>query len=57
LDIVWIENRRFFHCWLCDDWYDIVDGKIEKIVPEHVMSEYRKLLSEYGEKLSTEKSE
>lgn len=26
-DIVWIEPRRFFHCWLCDIYYDIVDNK------------------------------
>lgn len=27
-DIVWILPRRFFHCWLCDIYYDFLEGKM-----------------------------
>lgn len=44
LDTVWIEPRRFLHCWLCDQYYDIVDGKLTAVDVEVEMGVHRELL-------------
>ena len=31
LDVIWIEPRRFYHCFLCGQYYDIINGVITKI--------------------------
>lgn len=37
LDIVWIMPRRFFHCWLCKQFYDKVDKEFVKIdIQKHI---------------------
>jgi hypothetical protein len=31
LTATWIVNKRYFHCWFCRIYYDIVDKKMVKI--------------------------
>lgn len=45
-DVVWIMPRRFFHCWLCDIYYDIIDDKFTAINIEETMNVSKSALSE-----------
>lgn len=52
LDIVWLMPRRFYHCWLEDTWYDIVDNVVTLIdieettgIPKEVLDN---LMESYG---------
>lgn len=36
-DYVWIMPRRFFHCWLCDKYYDIIDGTMIEVDVKSIM--------------------
>ena len=39
LDVIWVEPRRFFRCWLCEKLYDKVDGKLVEITDAHILRE------------------
>jgi len=28
LDMIWILPKRFYHCWLCKDFYDIINNEL-----------------------------
>jgi hypothetical protein len=36
LDLVYFNNIRFWHCWLCDIWYDGIGSELHKITEEEV---------------------
>lgn len=33
LDVIWIMPRRYLHCWLCRQFYDVKDGSLVKLDP------------------------
>jgi hypothetical protein len=37
LDVIWIMPNRFYHCWLCKDFYNNIDKKITKINIEETL--------------------
>jgi len=43
-DIIYRENRRFFHCEFCDIYYDIIDNKLTKIDVDETMRLYTEIL-------------
>ena len=38
--------RRFFHCWLCDIYYDIKDGKLVVVNIEEEMGITKEILND-----------
>jgi hypothetical protein len=46
LDIVFILPRRFFHCFLCLKYYDIVDGNLVQVIPDEVLKKHMDLIIE-----------
>jgi hypothetical protein len=50
LDTVWIEPRRFFRCWLCGQFYDIIDGQFVKINVDEELAKHIAILIEQQEK-------
>lgn len=55
LDTIWIMPRRFFHCYLCLNYYDIIDGKVTKIIVEDELKSHLDLLIEQQESKENEK--
>lgn len=54
LDVVWIMPKRFFHCWLCKEFYNKLGTQLEKInIEEHVSiskESLEELMENYYEK-------
>lgn len=36
LDLVYFGPKRFYHCWLCDLWYDGIIPNLYKVSKEEV---------------------
>jgi len=30
-NLVWVESKRYYHCWLCDTWYEGRDDDLKLI--------------------------
>jgi len=55
LDIIWIMPRRFYHCWLEDVYYDLVDNKIVVVDVEKELGIHKEILSKMIQEKSNEK--
>jgi hypothetical protein len=52
LDYVYFMPRRFFHCFLCLKYYDIIDGKLTVIIPDDELKKHLDLIIKQEEKVN-----
>lgn len=55
LDMIWIMPKRFYRCWLCRDFYNIIDNKLTKLTLEE-MGFPQEIIDKVLETLENEKS-
>ena len=54
MDMIWVMPRRFYRCWFCKEFYDIVDNKSVVIDVQKIMNiskeELNALVEQYEQK-------
>jgi len=55
LDVIWIEPKRFYHCFLCDQFYDIIGGVLTKIDVDTELQKYYDLIAAQEERKINER--
>jgi len=50
LDLVYFGNKRFFHCWLCDEWYDGILPDLHTVPEEDVRVYANQIMKEIPKK-------
>lgn len=55
LDIVYFLPRRFYHCFLCQKYYDIIDAKLTVVNPDEELKKHLDLLVKQEEEKVNER--
>ena len=49
MDIVYFDMLRFYQCWLCQKYYNIIDNKIVEVKPQEILDKHMELLRKQKE--------
>lgn len=55
MDIVYFGPLRFYQCWLCQKYYNIIDNKIVEVKPQELLEVHMELIRKQREEALNEK--
>lgn len=48
-NLVWLEGKRYYHCWLCNTWYEGRDEDLKQVEDPFININVPKVLEEQEE--------